>query len=70
MTDHARVLTVLLERDFREDDLQALMRAIGLFKHVISVRHEPYTGFESLAVDAAKSELRRKIIGILMDTMP
>ena len=70
MTDRSRVLTVLLDDVYREDDLEALMSAIGMLKHVVDVTYEPYTGFEHLAIAAAKLELRKQLLALLIDTKP
>jgi len=66
LTDRAIVLTVLLDATYREDDLQALMQAIGMLKHVRRVTHESCTGFEDEDNDIIfTAELRKEILAIL-----
>ena len=38
MTDKYHTLTVVLEKDTREDDAEALLNAIGMFKGVVCVK--------------------------------
>lgn len=38
MTDRVHALTVLLDRDFRDDDVQAIVQAIRMIKHVAAVQ--------------------------------
>ena len=37
MTDRVKALTVVLDDDYREDDVQALAQAIGQMKGVVAV---------------------------------
>lgn len=37
MTDRVRSLTVVLDKDYREDDIQALAQAIGQMRGVVGV---------------------------------
>ena len=38
MTDRFYALTVVLEKDMREDDAKCLIEAIGMMRHVLDVK--------------------------------
>lgn len=68
MTDHIRTLTVVLDQDFRDDDVQEIANAIRLIRHVSSVKlGEPLDMRDYVLRDHARRELRDKILEALYD---
>ena len=65
MTDRYHTLTVVLERDTREDDAQCLIDAIAQLRGVASVTGVVADFCEHMAVERAKSELRAKLWEVL-----
>jgi hypothetical protein len=62
MTDRTRILTVLLDRDYRIDDVQAIKDAIGMVRGVIKVDHDVLDGSGYMAIESAKHALKMQII--------
>lgn len=62
MTDRVMALTVLLDRDMREDDVQALIDAIGLLAHVKRVEKAIVTGAQALANYRARTEAAESLM--------
>jgi hypothetical protein len=69
MTIHSTALTVLLDDSIREDDLEPLITAIRLLRHVADVRVIEQTGDQVLAYHHARLELRRKVFAALRDIL-
>lgn len=65
MTDRTRILTVLLDRDYRDDDAQAIKDAINMVRGVVKVDHIVRDMGDNMAVETAKLELTKKILEIL-----
>lgn len=65
MTDRFHTLTVVLDRDYREDDAQAILDAIRMVKGVIAVDGNVTDHHQYGAVELAKHELRRKVFDAL-----
>ena len=65
MTDRFHSLTVVLERDIREDDAEALMGAIKTLRGVLSVRGEVADMTSVMAEDRARRELGQRLIEIV-----
>jgi hypothetical protein len=65
MTDRYNRITVVLDRDIRDDDAEPLLKAILMLRGVLSV--EPHVvGVESVVAEMrAKSELREKLLDVL-----
>lgn len=61
MTDRTRILTVVLDRDYRDDDVQSIVDAVKMIKGVISVDINVSDIEEYMAVETAKRELKDKI---------
>ena len=61
-----KALTVVLREDVNEDDAKSIIDAIGQFKNVISVTGEPVSYEDHVANERAKSELRRRLIEVLL----
>lgn len=56
MSDRTRVLTVLLDDDYRIDDIGPLLNAIGMLKGIIDVKPnvsnlETYTAYSKARID-------------------
>ena len=66
MTDRYNALTVILERDTREDDAQPLIDAIRQFRGVLKVEphtYEPCTGYVTEV--RLRADLTRKLFEAL-----
>jgi len=61
MTDRYNTLTVVLERDIREDDAEGLLDAIRHMRGVLSVAGNVADSSEYMAVERARHELRMKL---------
>lgn len=66
MTDRYHSLTVVLEKDIREDDATLLLSAINLMKGVVSVMPLVANPETHMAEHRARHELRGKIVDILL----
>ncbi len=64
MTDRVDMLTVALEKDMREDDVQALVNAISQLKGVLTLGMNVTNGSEWTHEMRVKYELQRKILEI------
>lgn len=62
MTDRVRTLTVLLDKDWRDDDVQHVIDAIRMVRGVADVQPTVETAEKQMAVWKAKDELRREIL--------
>jgi len=65
MTDRVHSLTVVLEHDFRTDDLEALQNAIRQFRGVIAVEQHVSDHTSFMAQQRALQALREKIADVL-----
>ncbi len=65
MTDRVRHLTVILDRDIREDDVQPVMAAVSMIQGVANVAAGKLGVGDYLARETARLELRRKIYDAL-----
>lgn len=61
MTDRIHALTVVLDKDYRDDDVQAIIQAIQMTRGVLDVRPHVTDISDHTARERAKSELRQKI---------
>lgn len=61
MTDRFNYLTVVLEKDTREDDAEHLINAIRLLRGVANVKGNVVNPDDWVAAETAKHELRKKI---------
>jgi len=64
--DRVNALTVVLDKDYREDDIQAMVDAISLFKGVITVKYDVAGPETYIAIQRAKNELRSRILDIIL----
>lgn len=65
MTDRVHSLIVVFDKDFREDDAEALVDAIQMLRGVIQVRPIVGTPEHYAAREQAKADLRSQIFGVL-----
>jgi hypothetical protein len=65
MTDRVHSLTVVLAKDTRVDDIEALQNAIRQFKGVIAVEGNIANHDSFMAEQRAQDALREKIAAIL-----
>ena len=67
MTDRIHMLTVALDRDYRDDDpkLEALVTAIRALKCVVEVQEHVVDGDLYVAEMRVKTELTRKLYEVL-----
>ena len=65
MTDRFYALTVVLEKDIREDDAEHIINAIRMIKGVIDVEGNITTPETWMAEERARRELRQKLIEII-----
>jgi hypothetical protein len=61
MTDRVRSLTVILERDIRDDDIESTVQAIKHIRNVADVQTGIVRATDVLARMTVRAELRRKI---------
>ena len=61
MTERVYALTVLLEKDIREDDAEAIVNAIKMIKHVLKVEKEISDSRFWAAQVRAKQEIYQKL---------
>lgn len=65
MTDRTNVLTVVLDKDYRVDDVQTVIKAIEMFTHVVSVT----PNVANISDHVNKMRLRREITEKLLSTL-
>lgn len=67
MSDRIKALTVVLDKDYRDDSLDALVTAIRLFKGVGDVKMHKVTSEDMLARLRVRQELEEKLWDALRD---
>lgn len=65
MTERYMALTVILDKDIREDDAQWIINAIKMVKHVKDVKPEVSNLELDVAMSRVRSELEEKIFKVL-----
>ncbi len=65
MTDRINALIVVLDHDYRDDDVQVIVQAIRMIRGVSNVQANVADFDDLIAQDRAKSELRSKILDLL-----
>lgn len=65
MTDRTRCLTVILDKEYRVDDVQAITHAISMMKGVLSVDINIQDWNTHSAIMTAKRDLEKKMWEIL-----
>lgn len=61
MTDRINSLTIVIERDIRDDDCQPLIAAIQMMRGVLTVKANVANHSDFMAEERAKHELTKKI---------
>lgn len=67
MTDRVHSLTLILDRDIREDDIESLVQALYHLKHVIQVDKNVSNIESHMAEGRAKWELRRQLVQVMKE---
>jgi len=62
MSDRFNTLTVILEKDFRDDDLQPLIDSICMLRGVLAASAEPADPTSYMAETRALAKLRAKVL--------
>lgn len=65
MTDRTNHLTVVLDDDYRDDDVQHIVNAIGMIKGVISVGVNVLDSDDYVARAVARTQLTSKLWDVL-----
>ena len=65
MTDRIKALTVVLEKDMREDDAEGLIRVIEMLRGVLSVKAHVSDPSHFAATETARRELIRSLWEVL-----
>lgn len=65
MTDRVHALTVILDKEYREDDVQHIVDAIKMTKGVLDVQEHITNPDVYYAQETAKNDLRSQILEIL-----
>ena len=61
MTDRTQVLTVVLDRQYRDDDVKAITDAISMIRGVIKVGINISDAMQYMNIEVAKAEIRLKL---------
>lgn len=69
MTARVRHLTVILEHDTREDDVEVVVNAIRMIKRVASVETHEVSAGDAIARRVVRTELRRKLYQAIDDAL-
>lgn len=65
MTDRFNALTVVLEKDMRDDDSEMLLNAIRQLRGVLSVTGNVESIMDAVAQERVRSELSNKLWAVL-----
>lgn len=65
MTDRTQVLTVVLDKQYRTDDVQQIIDAVLMIKGVQSADINVADTTEYMAIETAKADLRQKLYEVL-----
>lgn len=65
MTERINALSVVLDRDMREDDVTAVIDAISMLRGVLCVTTRPATIESLVAEERAKRELGEKLMAVI-----
>lgn len=67
MTDRTRVLTVALDKEYRDDDVEFIKNAIRMIKGVIAVEHEVSGPSDWANRESVRMELEKKLYKALRE---
>lgn len=70
MTDRYHSLTVVLERDMRDDDAEALIAAIGQLRNVLKVTGIVSDFTSHMAIERARADLGTGLWNVLYPPKP
>ena len=70
MTDRINALTVVLEQDIRDDDVQGLVDAIGWLRGVLRVDLHVASTADHVAKSRARADIRDRLYKALEDGGP
>jgi len=65
MTDRYHSLTVVLDRDIRDDDAEPILMAIRMIKGVLSVKPKVADIDSNMAEDRARRNLEQKLFDVV-----
>lgn len=65
MTDRINYLTVALDHDIRDDDIQPLIQAIKLLRGVLTVESNVADPSDWLAEERARREIGQKLLDVV-----
>jgi len=66
MTDRVKGFTVILDKEYREDDMENLENAIRQFNGVISVKPIKFDSNDLIIREQVKRELIKKLYEVLL----
>ena len=69
MTDRYYALTVILEKDMRDDDAECVINAIKMMKFVLDVKGNIANPDTWMAEERARRELGQKLLDIVFPKM-
>jgi len=67
MSDRINFLTVVLDKDYRDDDVVKIVEAISMVKGVMKIKENVATPEEYMAIVRAKSKIADKLWKVLDD---
>jgi hypothetical protein len=70
MTNRIRVVTVILDQDYQDNDVQAILSAIRQIRGVDHCEPSVSTGNDQMSRSIATLELRRKVFQALDEALP
>ena len=70
MTDRYNALTVVLDKNMRQDDAEGLIQAIEMMRGVASVKPNVADVESHIAYEKARNELRSRVMDFLYPTGP
>ena len=70
MTDRINSLTIVLEKDVRDDDVEALISAVMQLRNVLSVEKNVTNVSDVVARQRARQELGKKLLDVLYPKTP
>lgn len=65
MTDRFNTLTVVLEKDIRDDDAEHILTAIRMVRGVLSVKGNVSDPSAYMAEERAKREIGQKLLAVI-----
>ena len=68
MTDRINALTVILNRDIREDDCEAVIHAIRMIRGVGDVQTHVSDVSTAVAAMRVRADIEKRLLSVLRDT--